>query len=305
MWRPSEFANCSIIEAVDVILEEEDETLNSKDSLAVCLTNLEEVNGEDLAEWEEQLLQVLIECKTASGWTIADIKGISPAFCMHKILLEDGHKPSREHQRRLNPSMKEVVKKEIDWLGGPTPAFWMDTRGIIRSLFPRKIERKCHSLVHMASTLSGECRSAYAPATFQRCMIAIFTDIVEDIMEVFMDDFSVVGDSFDDCLKNLKIVLKRCVETNLVLNWESATSWVAFEDLKNKLVTAPIIVAPDWGQPFELMCDASDHAVGAVLGWSYLIGLRVIVYTDHAVLRLEEAEKKVKVEEIMETFPDE
>ena len=59
-----------------------------------------------------------------------------------------------------------------------------------------------------------------APATFQRCMMAIFTDMVEDIMEVFMDDFSVVGDSFDDCLKNLKRVLKRCVETNLVLNWE-------------------------------------------------------------------------------------
>ncbi|XP_070035229.1 uncharacterized protein [Nicotiana tomentosiformis] len=148
MRRPSEFANYSLIEAVDVILEEEDETLNAKDPLAACLMNLEEMNGKNLAEWvlalegrgywkrelefeplhleerkippvkpsieeppqlelktlpshlryvflgpkstlpviissslldvqAEHLLQVLMECKTAIGWTIADIRGIS------------------------------------------------------------------------------------------------------------------------------------------------------------------------------------------------------------------------------------
>ncbi|XP_070040890.1 uncharacterized protein [Nicotiana tomentosiformis] len=51
MRRPSEFANCSLIEVVDVILEEEDETLNAKDPLEACLVNLDEINGEDLAEW--------------------------------------------------------------------------------------------------------------------------------------------------------------------------------------------------------------------------------------------------------------
>nr|XP_009781813.1 PREDICTED: uncharacterized protein LOC104230647 [Nicotiana sylvestris] len=51
MQRPSEFANCSLIEAMDVILEEEDETLNTKDPLAACLMNLDESNREDLAEW--------------------------------------------------------------------------------------------------------------------------------------------------------------------------------------------------------------------------------------------------------------
>ena len=59
-----------------------------------------------------------------------------------------------------------------------------------------------------------------APATFQRCMMAIFADLVEEIMEVFMDDFSVYGNSFDGCLENLERVLARCEETNLVLNWE-------------------------------------------------------------------------------------
>ncbi|GKB46146.1 putative nucleotidyltransferase, ribonuclease H [Tanacetum coccineum] len=59
-----------------------------------------------------------------------------------------------------------------------------------------------------------------APATFQRCMTAIFHDMLEDFMEVFMDDFSVFGISFDCCLANLDRMLARCEETNLVLNWE-------------------------------------------------------------------------------------
>ncbi|GKD94114.1 reverse transcriptase domain-containing protein [Tanacetum coccineum] len=59
-----------------------------------------------------------------------------------------------------------------------------------------------------------------ALATFQRCMTAIFHDMVEDFMEVFMDDFSVFDNSFDQCLNNLDKMLGRCEETNLVLNWE-------------------------------------------------------------------------------------
>ncbi|MCI54248.1 reverse transcriptase, partial [Trifolium medium] len=51
-------------------------------------------------------------------------------------------------------------------------------------------------------------------------MLAIFSDMMEDTMEVFMDDFSVFDKSFDSCLSNLNAVLKRCISTNLVLNWE-------------------------------------------------------------------------------------
>ena len=184
-----------------------------------------------------------------------------------------------------------------------------------------------------------------APGTFQRCMMAIFSDMVEKTIEIFMDDFSVMGNSFDDCLENLRAVLTRCEETNLVLNWEKCHFMVqegivlghrisargievdkakieaieklpppssvkgirsflghagfyrrfikdfsqiakplsnllaqgvpfefdsqclhAFTVLKNKLISAPIVVAPDWSFPFELMCDASDYAIGAVLG---------------------------------------
>ncbi|XP_070007229.1 uncharacterized protein [Nicotiana sylvestris] len=179
MRRHSEYANCSLVEAVDVILQEDDRTLTVKDPLEACLTNLEEMDGEGLAEWvmalegrgfwlrepqfeslelekmatppakpsieeppklelkplpdhlryvflgPDSTLPVIIssdlldvqENKTAIGWTMTNIKGINLAFYMHKILLEEEHRPSREHQRRLNPNMKEVIKKEvIKWL---------------------------------------------------------------------------------------------------------------------------------------------------------------------------------------------
>ncbi|XP_052732212.1 uncharacterized protein LOC128196172, partial [Vigna angularis] len=244
-----------------------------------------------------------------------------------------------------------------------------------------------------------------APATFQRCMQAIFADLLEKCIEVFMDDFSVFGNSFQRCLANLNTVLKRCVQTNLVLNWEKCHFMVtegivlghkistkgievdkakvevieklppptnvkgirsflghagfyrrfikdfskiakplsnllmkdapfvmnedclkAFDILKQKLVSALVIAAPDWNQNFELMCDASDYAIGVVLGQRkeqkfhpiyyaskvlndaqlnyattekeflaivyalekfrpYLIGSKVIVYTDHAAIK--------------------
>nr|GFA21070.1 reverse transcriptase domain-containing protein [Tanacetum cinerariifolium] len=145
------------------------------------------------------------------------------------------------------------------------------------------------------------------------CMIAIFHDMIEKIMEVFMDDFSVFGDSFSSCLTNLDKMLKRCEDTNLVLNWkkchfmckegivlghkisksgievDGAKVYViaklphpttvkgvrsflgrdecvdAFDTLKKKLTEALILVVPDWNLPFELMCDASDFAIGTVL----------------------------------------
>ncbi|GJW41347.1 reverse transcriptase domain-containing protein [Tanacetum coccineum] len=142
------------------------------------------------------------------------------------------------------------------------------------------------------------------PGTFQRCMMAIFHDMIEKTMEVFMDDFSIFGDSFDSCLSNLErmswlVKFKYGIEgrpqqqVDVIVNsssdyrfkdfhrtnnslLEKDTPFVfsqdcinAFETLKKKLTEAPILVVPDWNLPFELMCDASDYAIGAVLGQQF------------------------------------
>ncbi|RVW25248.1 Transposon Tf2-11 polyprotein [Vitis vinifera] len=106
-----------------------------------------------------------------------------------------------------------------------------------------------------------------APATFQRCMLSIFSDMVERIMEVFMDDITVYGTSFEDCLSHLEDVLKRCIEKDLdaKFEWDDKCQR-SFELLKQFLTSAPIVRAPNWELPFEVMCDSSDYAIGAVLG---------------------------------------
>ncbi|GJW44445.1 reverse transcriptase domain-containing protein [Tanacetum coccineum] len=205
-----------------------------------------------------------------------------------------------------------------------------------------------------------------APGTFQRCMMAIFHDMIEKTMEVFMDDFLVFGNSFSTCLSNLEKMLKRCEDTNLALNWEKNHFMVkegivlghkiskkgievdkakidviaklphpttvkdirsflghagfyrrfikdfskisrpmthllektpplnffkeciqAFQTLKNKLTEAPILIAPDWDQAFELMCDASDYAIGAVLGQRIEKHFRPIHYASKTMTEAE------------------
>ncbi|KAK8935601.1 hypothetical protein KSP39_PZI013849 [Platanthera zijinensis] len=75
------------------------------------------INSNLTSDQRKRLIELLKQFKMAIGWTIADIRGISPSLCMHKILLEESFQGSIEPQRRLSPPMKEVVKKEIiKWL---------------------------------------------------------------------------------------------------------------------------------------------------------------------------------------------
>ena len=67
--------------------------------------------------------------------------------------------------------------------------------------------------------------------------MSVFADFIDDIMEVFMDDFSVCRQSFEGCLSNLEMVLERCVKVNLVLNWEKAISWSDKESYLDMLYT--------------------------------------------------------------------
>nr|GEX27729.1 reverse transcriptase domain-containing protein [Tanacetum cinerariifolium] len=107
-----------------------------------------------------------------------------------------------------------------------------------------------------------------APGTFQLCMMAIFHDMIEQTMEVFMDDFSIFGDSFSTCLTNLEKMLKRYEDTKLALNWEKIHFMVKESIvLGHKILKKGIEVdkAKIEDRPFELMCDASDFTVGTVL----------------------------------------
>ncbi|CAN6547031.1 unnamed protein product [Malus baccata var. baccata] len=230
------------------------------------------------AQEEDKLIRVLKEHKSAIGWTLADIKGISPTTCMHRILLEEGAKPSREAQRRLNPPMLEVVVLKKS---GVTVV-----KNEEQELVPTRVvtgwrEVKCHD---KEGSLS----------------IAILGPNVRK-----------VAFEFDDA----------CSTT--------------FKHLKEALTSAPIITPLDWSLPFELMCDASDYAIGAVLGQrknkqphviyyasrtlndvqlnysttekellvvvfaldkfrSYLLGTKVIIFTDHAALKYLLTKKEAK-----------
>ncbi|KAK1685584.1 hypothetical protein QYE76_046432 [Lolium multiflorum] len=177
---------------------------------------------------EERLLEILKKHRGAIGYTLDVLKGISPAICQHAINIEDGAKPIVEHQRRLIPKMKDVVRNEVlklleagiiypiadsRWV---SPVHCVPKKGGI-TVVPNDNDELIPQRVVVGRMPFGLCN---APATFQRCMSAIFHGFCEKIVEVFMDDFSVYENSFDNCLRNLDKVLQRCEETNLVLNWE-------------------------------------------------------------------------------------
>ncbi|KAL4592038.1 hypothetical protein LXL04_005017 [Taraxacum kok-saghyz] len=267
--------------------------LDQNETLPVIISN-------SLKDYEEsELIKVLKDHKEAMGWTIADIKGLNPSICTHKILMEDDCKPRREAQRRLNPPMMEVVKKEIiklldaDMIYPISDSNWVSPVQVVPKktgitvvennkgvMVPTRVQngwrvcidyrklnastRKDHFplpfIDQILERLAGKshycCLDGYsgfhqipvapedqdkttftcpfgtftykrmpfglcnAPATFQRCMVSIFSEYVENIIEVFMDDFTVYGDSFNECLVNLKKILKRCIEKKLVLNFE-------------------------------------------------------------------------------------
>ncbi|XP_048496403.2 uncharacterized protein LOC125495663 [Beta vulgaris subsp. vulgaris] len=148
-----------------------------------------------------------------------------------------------------------------------------------------------------------------APGTFQRCMMSIFSDLIEQDMEVFMDDFTVFGDSFDRCLQGLARVLQRCVETHLVLNFEKCHFMVeqgvvlghivsakglevdkAKIDVKRKIKSYVIHYASkslDSAQCNYTVTEKEMYAVIFALEKfrPYLLGTHVIVYSDHSALK--------------------
>jgi hypothetical protein len=255
------------------------------------------VSDELSPEENEKLLNLLKKHRKVIGYSINDLKGLSPAFCTHRIPMEDQCKPVVDHQRRLTHAMREVVKKEViklldagiiypvphsEWL---SPIHCVSKKGgltVVKNekneLIPQrtmigwrmridyrklnKATKKDHfPLPLIDEMLERLANNAYfcfldgysgfmqilihpddqhkitftcpygtfayrrmpfglcnAPVSFQCCMMAVFSEFIEEIVEVFMDDFSIYGKTFMNCLANLDKVLTRCAEVDLVLN---------------------------------------------------------------------------------------
>ena len=111
-----------------------------------------------------------------------------------------------------------LIKCLNDWQATSITVSWMVTWGIIRFLLLLRTKNRLRSHVHLGHLLIVECLSA--PAAFQRCMLSLFSDMVEWFFEIFLNDFSIYGDSFTQYLHHLELVLQHCAEKNLTLNWE-------------------------------------------------------------------------------------
>ncbi|CAN6560294.1 unnamed protein product [Malus baccata var. baccata] len=311
-----------------------------------------------------ELVVALESLPTHDGWTLADIKGISPTTCMHHIFLEEGAKPTREAQRRLNSPMMEVVKKEIiklldcgviypisdsRWVSPiqcvPKKSGVTIVENMENELVPTRIQtgwrvcidyrklnattRKDHFpllfLDQMLERLAGFKGKAYKNMHFRAFWSKIERGMNVTYLEPrrFIKDFSKIAQP-----------LCRLLQNEVTFEFNEACE-KAFNHLKDSLTTTPIITPPDWSIPFELMCDASDFALGAVLGQrknkqphviyyasrtlndaqlnysttekellavvfalhkfrSYLIGTKVIVFTDHAALKYLLTKKEAK-----------
>nr|GEW01862.1 DNA-directed DNA polymerase [Tanacetum cinerariifolium] len=342
-------------------------------------TNLPMMNHQNWSSRNCQLIWILKSRKKAIAWKLTDIRGIDPEFDSHKILLEDDFSPKVQSQRRVNPKIHDVIKKEVKKLleagliypisDSPwvTPIHCVLKKGgmtVIKNdeneLVPTRLvtgwrvcidcrklneaTRKDHFplpfMDQMLERLAGNeyycfldgffgyfqipidpkdlekttftCpygTFAYkrmlfglcnAPGTFQRCMMAIFYDMIEQTMEVFMDDFLVFRNSFSTCLTNLERMLKRCEDTKLALNWEKSHFMVKegivlgykiskkeIEVDKAKIEVISKLPHPTTDQPFELMCDASDYAVGAVLGQTVKKHFQPIHYASKTMTQAE------------------
>nr|GFA84971.1 reverse transcriptase domain-containing protein [Tanacetum cinerariifolium] len=334
------------------------------------------------------LINVLKMRKKAIAWKLTDIKGIDPEFCSHKILLKEDYLPKVQSQRRVNPKIYDVIKKQVEKLldagliypisDSPwvSPIHCVPKKGgmtVIKNdeneLVPTRLvtgwrvcidyrklneaTRKDHFplpfMDQMLERLAGneyycflDGFSGYfqipidpkdqekttftcpygtfaykripfglcnAPGTFQRCMMEIFHDMIEKTMEekshfmvkegiVLGHKISKKGIEVDKA--KIEVILKLPHPTTVkgirsflgnagfyrrfIKDFSKISRLMthlleknspfifsneciqAFRTLKDKLTEAPILIAPNWDQPFELMCDASDYAVGAVLG---------------------------------------
>nr|GEX23074.1 putative reverse transcriptase domain-containing protein [Tanacetum cinerariifolium] len=233
--------------------------------------------------------------------------------------LKDEEKSPLLKQRMVNPKIHEVIKKEVIklldvgliypifdsmWVrpvhcvskkGGMKDNELIPTRYFQISIDPQDQEKTTFTCPYRTFAYRrmpfGLCN---APCTFQRYMMAIFYDMIEKTMEVFMDDFLVFGDSFSLCLSYLDQMLKRCEDTNLVLNWE-----------KCHFMVKEGIVLDNKISMFGIEVDRAKVDVIAKLPHPTFVKGAENLVTDH-LSRLENPHQdELEKKEITKTFPRE
>ncbi|KAL5560543.1 hypothetical protein UlMin_036754 [Ulmus minor] len=261
-------------------------------------------------EEENKLLGVLRTHKEAIGWTMADIKGISNSVCMHKILMKEDYKPTIQPQRRLNPTMQEVVKAEVIKLLDAGVIYPISDSAWVSPIHcvPKKggitvVENENNELIPTRTVtgwrvcidyrkLNDATRKDHFPLPFIDQMLE---RLAGHAYYCFLDGYSgynqiaIAPEDQDKttftCPYDFSKITKPLCSL-LVKNAQfdfSSDCLQAFNLLKEKLTSAPIICAPDWSLPFEVMCDASDYAIGAVLGQRKGKLLHVIYYASRTL----------------------
>nr|GEX86497.1 reverse transcriptase domain-containing protein [Tanacetum cinerariifolium] len=222
------------------------------------------------------LIMVLKSHKRAIAWKLSDIKGINLEFCTHKILMEEDFEPTVQHQRRVNPKIHDVIKQEVlkllnagliypisdsPWV---SPVHCVPKMGGFTVVENKENELILTRLVmgwHVCidyRKLNEATRKDHFPLPFMDQMLE---RLARNQYYCFLDGFFGFIKDFSKIARLMTRLLEK--DTPFIFSKECVK---AFQTLKRKLTEAPILIAPAWDMPFELMCDASDFAIGAVLG---------------------------------------
>nr|GEV77298.1 hypothetical protein [Tanacetum cinerariifolium] len=180
------------VELKDLPLHLEYAFLEGDDKLPVII-------GKDLSvEEKTALITVLKLHKRDIAWKLSDIKGIDQEFCTHKILMEEDFEPAVQHQRRSNPKIHDVIKQEVLKLLDAGLIYPISDSPWVSPVHcvPKKggftvVENEDNKLIP----------TFLVTGTFQRCMMAIFHDMIEKTIEVFMDEFSVFYDMIEKTIE--------------------------------------------------------------------------------------------------------
>nr|GEX09370.1 hypothetical protein [Tanacetum cinerariifolium] len=259
------------VELKDLPLHLEYRFLKGDDKLPVII-------AKDLSvEEKTALITVLKSHKRAIAWKLFDIKGIDPEFCTHKILMEDDFKPAVQHQRRVNPKIHNVIKNEVLKL--------LDA-GLIYPISDSPWVTPVHCVPKKGGFTVVENKENELILTRLVTGWHVCIDYPFSVMPVSID---VSYNTFSKIARPMSFLLKK--DTQFFFSKECVE---AFQTLKRKLTEAPILIAPDWDFPFELMCDANDFAIGAVLGQRQEKHFRPIHYSSKTMT---EAESKYTITE--------